>query len=567
MKIAFDKFDNYETPDLILCNPGSTFSESGISRSICNISQFSDLEFVLNFNSVSTMSFRIYLTRSDNGSRDKYLESVFSSIQKRRYIFVPNIGYFQIDDVSEEIDFENASYKDVTARSCEVEFANRAAPYIPVPEDIGFVTVPLVTDTATDTKGIVDYIMDKLPSWNYGYIDNDVKGVYRSFEEIDIEKSAYDFMTDELQNAYECIFVFDTINRLVNIYAMKNYGKKTDIHLTINDVVSHIKINESSDGIYTALSVRGQDDIVISAVNPLGGNVIYRFDYYTDWMSDGLGEKVLEWEELVEENALDYYQARVGYQTARREVITCQQEISRINIQLGIYNECRQNIVETQDTSCVIAYDEEIQLAGGELIVISSNIQTTLDDIDRIVAEKQAEMSDLQDDAAEAFAESVTYGNEMDDINYLVSMNEYFTEGEFEELSNYIFEGVYTDENAIITDIMSYDEQLDVIHDMYTRGLNKLKDVSSPVHEFNVETNSFIFSKVFEKLTEQLETGCLINVEIKRDKIELLFLTSITINYEEGTSSLTFGNHMSKFDPRTLFKSVFDGISGSIATL
>lgn len=567
MKIAFDKFDNYETPELILCNPGSTYSETGISHALYTISQFSDLEVILNFNSISTVSFRVYLTKTDNADNNNYVEEVFNNIQKRRYIFIQDIGYFQISDVSEEIDFENASYKDVTATSCEVEFSNRSAPYITVSPDIGFVTVPLVTDADTQTRGLVDIILDKLPMWSLGYVDEDLNGVYRSFEDIDIEQSAYDFMTDELQEAYECVFVFDILNRVVDIYSMKNYSNKTDIHLTINDVVSHIKITESADGIYTALSVRGEDDIAISAINPLGGSVIYRFDYYTDWMSDGLGEKVLQWEDDVESNAEAYYEARVGYTKARMKVIEYQQELSRLNIQLGLYNECRQNIVETQDTSCVIAYDEEISTAGGELIIISSNVQQTLNDIDRIVSELQDDISDTQDLIAGSFADATTYNNEMTYINDLVSMADYFTESEYNELSNYIFEGVYTDENAIITDLMNYEEQLAVMYDMYSRGLNKLTNISEPVYEFTVDTNSFIFSKVFEELTEQLETGCLINVEIKRDKIELLFLTSIEVNYEEGTSSLTFGNHLSKFDPRTLFKSVFDGVSGSVATI
>jgi hypothetical protein len=249
------------------------------------------------------------------------------------------------------------------------------------------------------------------------------------------------------------------------------------------------------------------------------------------------------------------------------KVIEHQQELSRLNIQLGLYNECRQNIVETQDTSCVIAYDEEISTAGGELIIISSNVQQTINDIDRIVSELQDDISDTQALIAGSFADATRYNNEMTDISDLVSMANYFTESEYNELSNYIFEGVYTDENAIITDLMSHEEQLAVMYDMYSRGLNKLTNISEPVYEFTVDTNSFIFSKVFEELTEQLETGCLINVEIKRDKIELLFLTSIEVNYEEGTSSLTFGNHLNKFDPRTLFKSVFDGVSGSVATI
>ena len=82
-----------------------------------------------------------------------------------------------------------------------------------------------------------------------------------------------------------------------------------------------------------------------------------------------------------------------------------------------------------------------------------------------------------------------------------------------------------------------------------------------------MDTENFIFVKEFEHWSEQLETGCLINVELDTDDIALLFLSSITINYEDRSLNLTFGNRFNKFDAKALFDDMLGNISKSANTL
>ena len=94
-----------------------------------------------------------------------------------------------------------------------------------------------------------------------------------------------------------------------------------------------------------------------------------------------------------------------------------------------------------------------------------------------------------------------------------------------------------------------------------------LNKVCVPTQEFKIDVENFIFSKAFERWSDQLETGCLINVEIDTNDIAWLFLSNVTINYSDQTLSMTFGNRFNKFDPKALFDSMLGKINKSANTL
>jgi hypothetical protein len=91
--------------------------------------------------------------------------------------------------------------------------------------------------------------------------------------------------------------------------------------------------------------------------------------------------------------------------------------------------------------------------------------------------------------------------------------------------------------------------------------------VSKPTQEFSVDVENFIFIKEFEEWSEQLETGCLINVELSENDIAALFLSNMTINYDDHTLKMTFGNRFNKFDTKSLFNDVLGKITKSANTL
>ena len=148
-------------------------------------------------------------------------------------------------------------------------------------------------------------------------------------------------------------------------------------------------------------------------------------------------------------------------------------------------------------------------------------------------------------------------------IHKSVAITEYFTPEEYDELYDYIFEGNYQDEYITVTDSMTYAEKFRQMKTLYDRAVSQLKKVSAPTQEFSLNVENFLFAKRFLQWSEQLETGCLINVELKPDDVAALFLSTIVVNYADKSLSMTFGNRYNKFDPKSLFDDVLGGIKKS----
>lgn len=88
------------------------------------------------------------------------------------------------------------------------------------------------------------------------------------------------------------------------------------------------------------------------------------------------------------------------------------------------------------------------------------------------------------------------------------------TNGVFDELVHYIYQGDYVDEYTVITDEMDSEQRLEQILLLLDKGKKELGKVSTPSEEFDVDVESVLFSEKFQHWDTQLETGCLINVDL-----------------------------------------------------
>lgn len=705
-----------ELPTFTLCYPGATYSNGILSNVIGNLSVTSDEELSVNFNSLSELSLRAYMTNDSIVSTEdpeqiwKY-EDIYKKINSKLLIFVNGIGFFQITEC-ETVFSDGIDYKDIKAESCETEFQNKALPYI--------------EDNTYNFSALLITLLSQMPLWCVGAIDSAVANKYRYFEDVSTDGNILSFMLEDMQDAYECIFLFDIINRVINVYDQNNYVVQTDIHLSRESLIQSLNVTYNSDDLYTAIRVDGDDDIYISPVNPLGNNMLYDFSYYLSWMSDDLRTKVADWQTVVDnyskapdvilsagddypENPtegeivffrgdldhgdfgyaeqwytdtdwvgieLPYYCLNLVYYQYLEKRTNANAEVSKLETQIDLYKRCRDNIVAesgmpanklgysvggtsvVQLTNMITNYSTYIVSNGGDSIpikrsyidslsVTDNTAQTTYtavgDEGEEITAlyvkgkdgiylrqltqvKEEASLTlgtflynadtktitfysgELEDetgiavfysqedstsaqseevilitdllesiDGLLAIAENNKYTQEvlvadiqvyMDSLTNMigairdsVSMSGNFTDDELAELTNYIFEGSYSDDYVVITDIMNYEEQFQQIKLLYDRAKSQLKRVCVPTEEFDVDTESFIFSEVFEEWTEQLETGCIINVETEKNFISQLFLSGFVVNYDDKKFTMKFGNRYNKFDSKSLFEDTLGKIS------
>lgn len=558
MIMKFNSLNRYETPSLTLCNPSSVYNDGCLTMAIGILANTEAEEILFNFNAMSELNLRVNRVIYDDPNDNLHSYNLYTAIQNRRLIFVEDIGYFMITEVSDE-SCDGVQYKDIHATSIECEIQLKTIPYI---EDgtYRFLSVG-------ETEGILNKIVSVLPQWKIGYVDESIAKKYRTFSDTDVSLNCLGFLLDNLQDAYECIVLFDIKNRLIEVYDQETYVKKTDIHITKNDLINSISITENSSDIYTAINVVGGDNITIAAINPLGTNVIYDFSHYLSWMTPRLGHKVRTWQNKVQNKREDYYNTNLLYYTRRDEAASYEMEIEKLDTQITMYGRCRENIIAEADTTLVGDYNTVIIQAGGEPIKTYEEIADTLSEIDRLISVCKDKKSVVEADLSKVKSVISSLQGEIDSVHGELAITSFFSQEEYDELYSYIYEGSYNDEHITITDIMTYGEKFDQMKVLYDRAELMLKKMSTPTQEFTVDVESFIFSKEFEYWSSQLETGCLIQVELDQDDIASLFLTSITVNYDDCTMGMTYGNRFNKFDVKSLFDKVLGNISKSANTL
>lgn len=555
MLIKYDSLNRSEDPMLIVCGPGCILNPDGsLSNASGILTNISDDELVLNFNATSELNFRAYKVHCEDESEQKNADYLFRTLGNRRLIYIDGFGFFVITSVTDGRS-EGIRYKDITAESCEVELQNKTLPYI--------------EENTYQFTTILNHVMDGVPLWTIGHVDSAVNARFRTFEETSSDESILSFLLGDMQDAYECIFEFDTANRVVDVYDQEGYADlhHTDIHITDRDIIDSMDISETGDDIYTAISVFGENNLTINAVNPLGTSVIYDFTYYLDWMSPELSQKVSDWQDLLSDVFDDYYTLNTQYYDALTDITNINLELEKLNIQLTQYKRARENVVAEAGSDEIVDYNAIIVAAGGEPIDPSGSVSDIKARIDRLIASVESDIASQEDDLEEKTEIAEGLSDQIDEIRASVDMDTYFTEFELAELNNYIVEGEYTDEYIIVTDSMDFSDRLAQMRILYDRGLIQLGKVSSPTQEFSVDVESFIFEHSFVDWTEQLETGCLVNVEVDPGDVAELFLTQIICNYDDKTVQLTFGNRYNKYDTKSLFENALGDIKKTANSL
>ena len=287
MIFSFDKFNRYEIPQMILCNPN--FDELYV------VTPTVAPQLQLRFTEISELSFTV----------DEYDEfggniPYFELLTKNRVIHLDGFGYWVIDSVR-TIAEGGAERKEVHCFSYEYMLTMRN-----VDLDAGTYNF---YDLSKPEDTLLGIILGRCPSWrigvenNYGVkdgISNALIGRYRTFEMPDT--SVYDFLVNEAAEAYEAVFVFDNENLTINAFTFADVVKPTDIILTWDNLMKSVEIEETDEPVITALDVYGSGDFSISSVNPLGTPTIYKFDHFKDQMSPELWRILNEWQNAVKNN-------------------------------------------------------------------------------------------------------------------------------------------------------------------------------------------------------------------------------------------------------------------------
>ena len=145
--------------------------------------------------------------------------------------------------------------------------------------------------------GFLNYIL-KNTSWRVGYINSNVLAKHRH---ISFAKATYLQAFQEIQKTFGCLFKYDTINKVIDIYEVTQLGKNQGLYISDRNFINSLSQTINHDEIKTRLFLYGKDNISIQSINVTGQPYIENFDFFknTKYMSQGLIDSLNRYEEYI----------------------------------------------------------------------------------------------------------------------------------------------------------------------------------------------------------------------------------------------------------------------------
>lgn len=263
-----------------------------------------EYESVDNKNSLSSydeLNFTVHKTLDD------FVEPLWDKITDLRFVYVPELSEFfeitvQLDDKSDDVT------KTITATSaCEAELSQIYIndTEINTEDDIARDDYVITTfyDETNVKASLLNRVLQKAPGYSIGHVDDTLKKLQRSFS-ID-GTSIYDFLMGDCAEQFNCIFIFDSVNRRIHAYDLYTnclnaqcgyrgdfsdvcpkcggthlsyFGEDTTIYVDKENLTDAITLTTDTDSVKNCFKIKAGDDDMTAAVrnvNPSGSDYIY----------------------------------------------------------------------------------------------------------------------------------------------------------------------------------------------------------------------------------------------------------------------------------------------------
>lgn len=531
MLVNFSNFDFSNQPVLILKDAAGT--------PICPLGAATNIRLDLHFNETSVLEFTM------PAFADGIKTPGYDEISGMQVVEFQGIGQFKLIKPVEVSDGALIT-KNCKAYSLEYEFAFKK------------ITLQKSTykffDSAFEPEStLLGIIMAEMPSWSIGTVPESISNRYRTFE---VEnENIYNFIKGTIQEAYGCIFDFDTIERKVHVIDVDDEASVSPIYMSAYNLAKKIEITEDSEGIITRLDVNGAEGVNIRDVNPDGTNKIINLDYFmnTANFDSETVSKYENWKSTRDANLKPYYTNSIRYSTAVAELAVIDAKLTDLNSELtSIQNEL------------AVAFQAIAQKLEGVDAATTNEIKSRLKAKETEIKSKEAERAKIENRKNDLLANIKA-------INSACAFNSFFSESELLLIDRYIKDDSISESSFEATSVSSYsgttasksaDTLTFFIEDTTFEYANTATDVI--FHEF--KGGFIVFSNGYG--------GQIINATLETDSNNKTFLLSVRFGVcvVEGTTyhsgsftasgSYTSLTHNAEADPE-----LTDWFSGTELTL
>ena len=522
--LPVDFLNNLEKPIIYITKKDKTFLGA--------VSIYDDLSLTFNLNAYQTASFKIY--RDINGKKYEH----YDDFQEDRLIMIQGISWYKIHV---ETNIENTGIsKSITANSLECTLCNKRL------IDFECNTGEILYDDYVKTifydpinpKGsLLNRVLNVAPSWSVGYVDASLANKQRSFDEDDID--VYSFLTGDVSEAFNCLFIFDTFNQTVSAYDLDNYGEDTNIYVSMDNLAQSMTETIDENSIITCYRVNGGDGIYINEVNPNSTNKIYNFEYYLPEMEESIQNKVKSYNEK--------------YQSLKPQY---EEIMKRLGDQIGVIQELETRLPDDLNSKDWTKYGldfldskvksfkniDEVYCARGMNKPDSFNYnlyQQNLEDLNNVTAEYNKRKSEV-DSATDVYNSIIAERNA---VQSQLDMDKWFTKDEWKTLDSYVVEETYSNDNYITTDNTTDTERFDIERQLFDVAWKDLSKKCRPQYQYSSTLSNVLTIPQFKGFLKYFQLGNFIRMATDYDTVIKLRLISFTVDYNDTSKiDVTFSD-------------------------
>lgn len=272
------------------------------------------------------------------------IEPLWDQICDFKLIYIPEIDeYFEIQVTEVEDETFCKNVVGYGAGEAELSQTKLNALEINTEGDIlrdEYVEPTVFYDPDKPYRSFLHRAFDKVPQWGFGHVDASLWNIQRTFQANG--EYLYDFLVGEVAEEIGCLFVFDSVHRLVNVYDFKStckecgyrewfnhvcpkcgsaylesFGEDTCIYIDAENFGQEFKFTTDQAAVKNCFYLKSGDDNFDAAIrdrNPNGTQYIYYFsDDFRHDMPMPLLKKMDEYAELYQSYLDEYEQLTKDY--------------------------------------------------------------------------------------------------------------------------------------------------------------------------------------------------------------------------------------------------------------
>lgn len=522
--LPVDFLNNLEKPIIYIAKKDKTFLGA--------VSIYDDLSLTFNLNAFQTASFKIY--RDINGKKYEH----YDDFQEDRLIMIQGIGWYKIHV---ETNIENTGIsKNITANSLESTLCNKRLVDFQVNsddfEDEKYARTIFYNPTDLN-KSLLHRVLNVAPNWSVGHVDQSIANKQRTFD-ID-DSDVYSFLINDVSEAFNWLFIFDTVNMTVNAYDLDNYGDDTNIFVSMENLAQSMTETIDENSIITCYRVVGGDNVEVAEINPNGTNKIYNFEYYLPEMEESIQNKVIAYNEKYQSLKLTYQSItdRMRQQLDVIQELYTRNPESAESTDWSLYG-----LYMLQDKRDSYKNIDEVYCAQGMNKPDSFNYNLYAKNKE-LLDSVQVELDKRQTEVESAEATYNSIKAEMTSLQEQLDMDKWFTKDEWKTLDTYVVEETYSNDNYSIADNTTDVELFDIEKQLYDVAWKGLSKKCRPQYQYKSTLSNVLTIPQFKGFLKYFQLGNFIRMATDYDTVIKLRLISFTVDYNDTSKiDVTFSD-------------------------